>query len=338
MGVTLRDVAARAGVSVSTAGAALRGENIVKETTKARVLEAAESLRYVPNAQARALSTGSSGVIAVIVPELIHGYYARLIDEIAHEAPKRGFQACFYQAGYGKDAELELVRRIGQPVCDGFILNLNSNFDADIKAITGDKPAVLLNSFSETPVLDCIQNINVQKYEAAFAYLIGRGYRHVAVIGLDVNLLESFDAAGRASSTRTVLDYLRRNRLGDENDCFVCEWAVEDGRDVAQSVLESGKHYDVCLCMNDMIAEGLIRGFADHGVSVPGDIAVFGNDNIRGTEYAVPSISTIGIDYHDTAVKALDMLATRINGTPEERNAPPRVKHSLFQLQARESA
>ncbi|NMM94567.1 LacI family DNA-binding transcriptional regulator [Bifidobacterium oedipodis] len=338
MGVTLRDVAARAGVSVSTAGAALRGESIVKEVTKTKVLEAAEALRYVPNAQARALSTGSSGIIAVIVPELIHGYYARLIDEIAYEAPKHGFQACFYQTGYGKDSELELVRRIGQPVCDGFILNLNSNFDADIKAITGDKPAVLLNSFSETPVLDCIQHTNVQKYEAAFAYLIGRGYQHVAVIGLDVNLFEGDDMTGRVSSARTVLDCLRRHRLGDENDCFACDWAAEDGRDVAQSVLESGKHYDVCLCMNDLIAEGLIRGFADHGFSVPGDIAVFGSDDIRGTEYAVPSLSTIGVDYHDTAVKALDMLVARIRGTQEERNAPPHVEHAAFHLRARESA
>lgn len=338
MGVTLRDVAKLAGVSVSTAAAAIRGEDIVKEETKERVIKAAAELGYAPNAQARALSKGSTGVIAVIVPELLHGYYARIVDAIAYEAPKQGFTACFYQTGYDKDAERDLIRRIGSPICDGFILNINDNFETDVKALIGNKPAVLLNSFSNPPVLDTVVGAYRQSASLMFGYLAGRGYRRVAVAGLDLSLLEGDDSTGRFQSIKEIFDQLRRTRMGDAEDCYSCDWSEYDGRDIAADILDSGRNYDAVIGMNDLVARGVIRGFADRGVQVPGDIAVIGKDDIPGNEFSTPALTTISIDYQAIAVASLRMLRERIHGTPAQREAEPRVEYVNYELHVRESA
>lgn len=338
MGVTLRDVAKLAGVSVSTAAAAIRGEDIVKAETKERVVKAAAELDYAPNAQARALSKGSTGVIAVIVPELLHGYYARIVNAIAYEAPKQGFTACFYQTGYDKDAELDLVRRIGSPICDGFILNVNDNFESDLKTLIGNKPAVLLNSFSEPPVLDTVIGSKRQSTSLLFGYLAGRGYHRAAVAGLDLSLLEGDDTTGRRASAAAIFDQLRQARMGDERDCYPCDWSAEDGRDIAGDILDSGRNYDVVIAMNDLVAQGVIRGFADRGMQVPGDIAVIGHDDIPGGAFSAPSLTTISVDYQALAVESLRLLRERIHGTPAQRAAAPRIEYVNYKLQVRESA
>lgn len=324
---TLKDVAAKAGVSMSTAGAAMRGESIVRPDTKERVLAAAKELGYSPNLSARYLKKGRTGAIAVMVPSVLHPYYTRLVAAVSTEAAKHGMRTVIQETGYTSDSETSVLQAIGSTLCDGLILNASNVDDGQLHELLGNRPAVLLNYRSDHPLFDSVRP-PIGNRAMGFGYLGGRGYARVAVVGAhpvtpDPN---GGDVSGQDNGIRIVLDLLKGNGMGDEHDLFGAGWSIGGGMDAARALTAPGDdgtrpvdRYDAIYCMNDLIAYGLIRGLHDVGVRVPEDVAVFGNDGILPEGFTIPTLSTVATDFEDLAVKAVGMLLTRIDD-PKRRD------------------
>ena len=361
---TLKDVAAKAGVSLSTAGAAMRGEDIVKPATKEKVYAAAKELGYSANLSARFLKKGSTGAIAVMVPKIDHPYYTNLVSALCDEIEKHNYRAIVQQTGYNSTSETNVLQQINSTLCDGLILNVNNVDDEHLRTMLGNHPTVLLNYQADKPLFDNIAPGNIEGLALAFGYLRGRGYRHVCIVGArSFNPNYQEDLSGQDSAIITALQLLASNGLGGAHDVMPCSWSIGGGIEAARALCAVGDggdvgagdadgagagdaaaqgerridQYDAFYCMNDLVAYGFIRGLHEQGIRVPEDKAVFGHDGIHGKdEFTIPTLSTVAVDYRDMATKAVNMLVDQLNHPGKHRK--PRRETAGCNLVIGESA
>ncbi|MBW3093563.1 LacI family DNA-binding transcriptional regulator [Bifidobacterium sp. 82T10] len=340
---TLKDVAAKAGVSLSTAGAAMRGEDIVKPATKERVLTAAKDLGYSPNLSARFLKKGRTDTIAVMVPNILHPYYTHLAYAICEEASRHGLRTVIQQTGYTQDSETNVLEQVNATLCDGLILNVSNVDEQHLRALLGNHPTVLLNYRSNDPLFDNVQPPQTHGIDIAFGYLQGRGYRNIAVVGARRIQPDDPDISGQKLAILHTMSLLTGSGLGTADDIVPCVWDITGGLEAARALCEPDAdgtrrvdRYDVFYCMNDLIAYGLIRGLYEAGVRVPQDKAVFGHDGIQQEPYSIPTLSTIAVDFDDMARKAVSMLIEQIRHP--DRRLKPRTETVECRLAIGESA
>ncbi len=332
---TLRDVAKEAGVSVTTASAVLRGSDGVKDSTRQKVLKAAQVVGYSANLSARFLKQGKSGIIAVVVPQIDNPYFSDMAAAVSRQAALRGVQTIIQQNGESASSERSALQWANSPLCDGLIVNLHGVSESELRSLIGNHPAVLFEDYEAHPSYDNVALPLQAAMRTAFTYLKQRGYRHAAIVG--GNRLESgmASAEGRNAGIGLAIDAMKEMGLGDETDYIPCEWTEAGGIKAAADLTQIDLGYDVLFCMNDLIAFGLMRGLRDMGIRVPQDKAVFGFDGVTPIRYVTPSLSTIAIDFEGMAKSAVSMLLDRIDGKVTE---PPRRETVGFQLVRGESA
>ena len=332
---TLKDVAREAGVSVTTASAALRGDAAVKATTREKVVRAAQVVHYSVNASARFLKQGRSDIIAFVVPDLENPYFADLAWAISKEAARHGRQAIVQQTNASLAVERDFLKRVNSPMCDGLILNLHNVPEQELHSLIGNHPAVLFEDYSAHPLYDNVALPLEPAFKAAFTYLRDRGYVHTAIVGGQRVAAGQFSAEGRNAGIDLASKAMADAGLGSQTDIVPCEWTVEGGLRAAAAIMQNDLGYDALFCMNDMIAFGLMRGLRSMGVDVPRDKAVFGFDGVSPAAYSSPLLSTIAVDFDGMARSAVSMLVSRIDG---DSDTPVRRETVGFRLVRGESA
>lgn len=332
---TLRDVAREAGVSVTTASAALRGDPVVKDSTRERVLKAAKAVDYAANMSARFLKQGRSNIIACVVPDIANPYFAQLAGAVSREAARHGLQTIIQQTNASMSEERNLLERVNSPMCDGLILNLHGVPEDELRSLIGNHPAVLFEDYSPNPLYDNVALPLDAAFRTAFSYLKSRGYEHAAVIGGNRFERGVSSAEGRNAGIDMAVRAMIDAGLGEESDVIPCDWTVEGGLKASAVIAQADLGYDALFCLNDLMALGLLRGFAGMGIRVPRDKAVFGFDGVAPASYSTPQLSTIAVDFDDMASMAVSMLVERINGGSD---AAPRRETTGFKLVCGESA
>lgn len=346
---TLRDVAARAGVSASAVSYILRGDTRFQAETVARVHAAARELGYTANLSARILKAGRNGVIGVAVYALEAAQPMRLAAAINREAARRGLRVIVQETANSREGELQALEQTTSQFCDGLIFSPAKVSAAEIKSHIGTKPMVWCEDFSDSPLFDAVVTPSFEGARDAVRHLISVGCRRIGILGIGVRTshdrnvtnesYEGIDCIEAESSvfatdgnatfrTQRLRGYLAAlNEAGivfDPAWAIDCAWNFEAARETTRQLADSSHvPIDGLFCMNDVLAIGASRGLADCGVHVPDDVAIIGFDGIRETAYTTPSISTVTLDYNDYARKALDLLAARIdganNGAPAQR-------------------
>lgn len=315
--VTMSDVAKAAGVSRATASYALRGDTRVAPTTIERVMRAAHDLQYTTNLSARSLRSGRSGIIGVAIFELNYPYPSQMSAAISREITRRGLQAIVQQTSNTRESEITILRKVTSQLCDGMIFSPGNVSDEEIRALSEDKPIVLLDDASPAPVFDSVFTACELGAEMAVHHLIEIGCKHILIIGSDYEDLADDRKSTSVGPRRTLggLNALEEAGRNIDPDMFIpmSPWDFATARQQAYDIVDSRRPVDGVFCMTDMIALGLIRGFADRGVHVPDDIAVIGFDGITEGEFSIPSLSTIRTDLDDLARKAVGLLFQRIN-------------------------
>ncbi|MBW3079412.1 LacI family DNA-binding transcriptional regulator [Bifidobacterium simiiventris] len=353
---TLRDVAARAGVSASAVSYILRGDTRFHAETVERVRAAARELGYTANLSARILKAGRNGVIGVAVYALEAAQPMRLAAAITRQAGERGLRVIVQETANSREGELQTLERTTSQFCDGLIFSPAKVSAEEIKSHIGTKPMVWCEDFSDEPLFDAVVTPSFTGARDAVRHLIAAGCRRIGILGIGVRA----DAPGEARSVVFAKDgnsAFRTQRLHgalaalDEAGitfepglAIDCSWDFEEARKAAHRLVaqradtDGGLPVDGLFCLNDVMAMGAARGFADCGVRVPADVAIIGFDGIRETAYTSPSISTIAIDYDDYARKALDLLISRIDHPGDEDGSPtPRRLVADYRIVQRES-
>lgn len=180
MAATLADVAKAAGVSLATASRVFGGPEKVSEATRQKVTKAAESLGYVANSTARALATGSSGLLGMVIPDLSSSYFAPLISAVQTEVEESGCELIIVDSRGKTDVEVEIAQRLHGRV-DGLILASPRSSAQALSAVANRIPLVTVNR--ELPGISSVSIDVTAGLTKLCALLIKRGHRRIAYIG-----------------------------------------------------------------------------------------------------------------------------------------------------------
>lgn len=332
MRATVKDVAARAGVSPKTVSNVVNGVVFVRPETRERVQAAVDELQYVPNLSARGLRNGRTGAIALALPDLDTAYAAELLNWFVELAHEQDWTIQLEQTGdEGHQRERELVSRGRKHLVDGLILNPTT---LEASAIVGEDslpPVVVIGEVEQT-LVDHVFIDSVGAAREMTEYLIGLGHRRIGVVGATS---EDFDTA--TSRARMTGYWQALAAAGIERDrrleVVVESWRPECAAERITEALDAGVTFDALFCYTDSIAMGVISALWQRGIRVPDDISVAGFDDVSPGRFAAPPLTTISFDKRAYAAAALELLADRI----ADRSLAPRAVAIPHRLVVRES-
>ena len=329
----LQDVALAAGVSPKTVSNVINGTARVTDRTRIRVQRAIDSLGYQPNAAARSLRTGRSGVLALAFPELPSPYFAELAVAVIAAARRHGCTVLMDDTAGDAAAELRVASGLGVPMIDGVILSPLGLDQHELAARERQIPLVLLGEADYGLVCDHVHIDNVAAAREATRHLIDGGHRRIAAIGWQ-------DPAPRATAQQRLLGYtqaMAEAGLPVERALLppVRSYFRPDGAAAMRRLLKLPDLPDAVFCFNDLMALGALRVAHEAGLRVPEDIALVGFDDVEEAEYAIPSLTTVAPDKTGIAEAAVDALLQRINDGYAE---PGRLIKPGHRLVVRESS
>ncbi|MEA5454734.1 LacI family DNA-binding transcriptional regulator [Sinomonas sp. JGH33] len=333
MAVTMREVAAAAGVSIKTVSNVINDYPAIRPATRERVLAAIRELGYQPNLSARGLRSGRTGVISLIIPDLKNAYFAELADAVMRAAAKERLAVIIEQSGGDRDVELEILHGPRMRMVDGVLYSVLGVGQEDTALIADvPTPMVLLGERIFNGPADHVTMRNVEAAQAATEHLLSLGRRRLLAFGRHPH--EKVGSAGlRLKGYQRALE--ARGIPYDESLAIeVRRWHRSDGAEAMRKVLTSGLEFDGVMAFNDSIALGAMRVLQEAGLRIPGDVAIIGFDDIDETRYSLPTLSTIDPGREEIAETAVRMLQERIKA---DDGPPPREFEAVFRLVARES-
>ena len=273
--VTIRDVAALAGVSHSTVSRVLNGHPPIGARTRKAVHDACEALNYVPDITARGLAGQKTHTIGVIVPDISNPYFSALCTAVEACAAEKGYRVMLTNTLHDPEYELEAVEQMYAQRVDGMVIAAASPQSQERHAVRlGDIPCVYLGS-NHGPDCSYVEVDNEQgAYEAA-QYLYRLGHRRIAFLGgrKGSRTLEQRLAGYRRSMLKNGLaayEYIAGEEGSLDNWCF----------EQACSLFRTGDIPDAFLAYSDRRAIQILDAAEACGLRIPEDVSLAGFDDI----------------------------------------------------------
>ncbi|WP_125613833.1 LacI family DNA-binding transcriptional regulator [Specibacter cremeus] len=305
MVVTSRDVAKLAGVSQPTVSRALRDDPRLSAATKERVRKSAERLGYVPSDVGRALSSGRTRRIGLLLTDLENQFYPHIIAPAHHQLESRGYHLMLHTES--ADNEVVAERLISHGL-DGVIL-ATSTIDSVVPLRLRDRglPFVYFNRTSLGVHADSAVVDPTQGMEQAAEALVDRGHRRIAGIFGPANTSTALD---RELALREALAHHGISIPGHYVHRGPFDTAT--GYDGTQQLLRLPEPPTAILCGNDVVAFGALNAARVAGVDVPGDVSIIGFDNLPTASWPIIRLTTIAYDLDAMVRRAADLLIQRI--------------------------
>jgi LacI family transcriptional regulator len=328
---TLRDVAARASVSRSTASAALRGDDRVAETTRADVETAAEALGYVYNRSAAGLRTARTLTVGLVVDDLTDPFLAGLVAAVDQALGRHGRTAFLCNAARSAARQGRFIRTMREYNAEGLMIQAAPDTDAELVARTaaGGMPTIQLWSTVPGLSLDAVLSDDPAGVDLAVTHLAGLGHRAIAYVGggaLDGRVQLRLAAFQRALGEAGLPPAPAHRQM-------VGPLTREDGLLAFGELADIDPAVTAVLCHSDEVAFGVMLGIINAGGWPGRDLTVVGWNNVPEAALWYPSLTTIAHDVQAIAATAARLLIDRISG-PEPRR---RVVHQAPSLVVRRS-
>lgn len=310
--VTLKKIAETLGLSTATVSKALKDYDDISPKTKLKVKELANALNYKPNSFAQSLRNQESKIIGLIIPEIVHHFFANIILGIIKTAEKNGYLVITLQSDESYKIEKKQIELLLYRNVDGILISLADN-TVNYKHINEIRqsgvPVVLYDKISKS--IDC-HKIVIDDQKAAFnatKHLIEIGCRKIAHVR-------------GALKPQTTIDRFKgyKNALKaydipfDESIVFETEHLTyEDGRMIADEIALNHRDIDGVFAFTDLLATGILVGLKEHGFKIPQDISIIGFSNWFLTTITTPTLSTVDQPGFLMGEEAFNLLLEEIN-------------------------
>ncbi len=322
---TIRDVAAAAGVSVTTVSHVLNGVDgaRVAEKTRARVQEAAEALSYSPSPLAKGLRTRRTKTIGLLSDHIATTPHAGKIILGAQEAGlRRGWVLLMFNTGGDPGVELREVRAMLQYEVEGVLYAAMYHRVVELPATLAGVPTVLLDARSEDPAVPAVVPDEVAGGHTAVTELLRSGHRRIGFA------IQRDDIPARRGRLQGYQDALREAGIGfDPRLVAAGESEPGGGYLAARALLSLPDPPTALFCFNDRMAMGAYRAAAELGLRIPADLSVIGFDNqeiIAGGLY--PGLTTVALPHYEMGQWAMRTLLRRIESRrPYRAEAGPHL-------------
>ena len=299
---TIRDVAKKANVSVSTVSRVINQKGYVHESTQKLVNDTIAELGFVPNQLARNLTSRSSKIVGVIVPHLGHTFYGELLEGIEAQASTYGYKIMFCHTNDDPKRELEYLSFFEQYNIEGLIVA--SNFSQTSKLLELNIPIITVDHILDETIPSITSN-NIKGGELAAKKLIERGCKNILVFRGPSFLL---------TTQERTLGFLNVMNAKNLHANIYDMDLINPDIFMIKEIIQSNPNVDGIFCFSDTLAFVVVNTLIQQGVKVPEDIAVIGYDNTPHSKWMTPSISTIHQSVNFMGKQSFNLLNKLMRG------------------------
>ncbi|HEY4358730.1 MAG TPA: LacI family DNA-binding transcriptional regulator [Acidobacteriaceae bacterium] len=313
-------MAAKAGVSIATVSRTINGNNKVETLTARRVREAAKSLGYQPNTQARALVSGRSHMLGVMISDITNPFFPELIQSFEEIAVANGYEIMIGSTSHDPRLIEGVIDRMLQRNVEGVAV-MTFGVEASVldRLASRDVPLVFIDVAPNAPGMAALSVDYRFGIEQAIQHLAVLGHRRIAFIAGPRTLQSAvlrenaFIEGTRQIGLKTPPEYIVRGTH-----------TLEGGTKAMEELLRLPMPPTAVMCSNDMTAIGVLHAAADNGLRVPEDVSVIGFDDVHIARYTIPPLTTIQMSCKTLAVSAFSALRAHAKGNVQ--SAPERYE------------
>lgn len=333
--IGIRDVARLAQVSVATVSRALNNPAVVRPEVRARVDEAVATLGYVPDASARAMSSGRTRTIGAIVPMIDNPSFARGIDALQRYLSAQGYLLLLATCGYDSAAEFRQAQNMVSRGIDGLVLIGDVHAEALRRMLASQRIACINASiYHPNKPYASVGVDNEKAGHRACRFLIELGHRNIAMVaGLTAN---NDRAIARVDGVRRAL---HEAQIDWPAHCLIeVPSRLDDARQAARTLMALPERPTAVIGANDLVAYGVLMEAQRGGLRIPADLSVVGFDDLEWSRHLQPSLTTMHFPTEEVWTRAGEYIVHSLDGKPtvlhHEVDAPIVVRESTAVLAA----
>ncbi len=322
----IRAVAQRARVSQATVSRVVNGQNTVDPSLAKRVRDAIREVGYLPNLQARALGSGRSRVLGLIISEITNPFYPELVQSFEGLAETSDFEIMLGSVIHTNDEHLKrFIRRLVQRRVEGVAV---MTFRADWEYLYG----LILHNIPLVSIDAAVPRARCLVVKVDYRSGIDQAIQHLALlghrrIGFVSGPLQYFTNQARRDA---FLESVRKVGLRPaDTPVHEGDHTFEAGAAAIEHFLSSKLRPSAILTSNDLTAVGVLRGLGERQVRVPEEMSVIGFDDIHMAEFVHPPLSTVRMSREELAAAAFEGLMRLSQYSPTESPQPIIVKTQL---------
>ena len=306
--ITMNDVAKSAGVSITTVSHVINNTRKVDPITREKVEVAMKKLGYRPNSLARALRSGDTNTIGMIVPDVSNQFFADFSRNIENYGFEENYSVILCNSDNDMKKQSSYVDTLISKQVDGVIFISAGESSEDLKKLYQCKiPIVVVDRDVALEYADVVLLDNEAAGYQATNYLIELGHKKIACISGPSDLTPS---NARVHGYQRAL---QENNIDFNPDYLVSgDFRFQSGEEAMQKLLDLQQLPSAVFVLNDMMAIGAITAIRKAGLSVPSDISIIGFDNIQMTTAVTPMLTTVGQPIDEIAKISITQLINKI--------------------------
>jgi LacI family transcriptional regulator len=310
---TIVDIARRLGISAMTVSRALTGNPEVSEKTRQKVLRCAQELGYRPNRWARSLVTRKTSIVAVVVPDISHSFFAEITRGIEEVVQKAGYNLLLCHSSQNPVKESSEIEMLVESRIEGIIVaseqpEKSAAIFEELRA--NDIPFVLVDRFFQGHSFPSVLVDDLVVGRLATEHLIKLGHRRIAHI-------RGPKLSPASLRYRGFMQAVKAHHLEIHKEWIVRgNFDIPSGREAMQRLLNTFPRPTAVFAANDPMAIGALHACRETGVQVPADISIVGAGNIEGMDHPNPFLTTIDWPRQELGRTAANYLIEAIRNPP----------------------
>jgi LacI family transcriptional regulator len=304
----IHDVARRAQVSIATVSRVVNGIATVDPELAKRVWKAVDEVGYVPNTQARALVSGRSRILGLMVSEITNPFFPELVQEFDDLAVAEGYEVMIGSTNYDPARTELLIRRMIERKVDGVaVMTFGIEEELVEKLVKHGFPLVFVDAGPEQANVHVLKVNYGEGIREAVRHLAGLGHRRIAFISGPLGMRTAATRRDAFGSAMAELGLTVAAAAVVEG-----KHTMESGKEAMEKLLKAPELPTAVICSNDLTAIGVLHALDETTLKVPGDISVVGFDDIHLAQFMLPPLTTVQMLCRDLATAAVEALRSGI--------------------------
>ena len=318
----IKDVAKKAGVSISTVSNVINGTKFVGEELTEKVNNAIKELGYQANEMAASMKRRTTKNIGVILPNIGMVFFPDILKGIEAAAKENGYKLFYFSTDYDFEKEKEYLELLRSGWVDGIILDsccpvdkledyqeflVNREAEKNIPVVTMEAPFTHKN-------LGVITPDEIKFTEEVIEYLLNLGHNDILV------LTGPKEIPMYTNNIKGIKNVFEKHGIEfDEKDVLSGDYFAESGYDAVKNALTEGRRFTAVFSANDQMAIGAMKALKENGKKIPEDVAVTGVDGIYVTTLIDPPLTTVELPRYDMGYTAGNLLVEMISNKECEK-------------------